>query len=113
MRILFDQGTPVGIRQSLSTHNVSTAYELGWNTLLNGELLRVAEEARFDVLVTTDKNLVYQQNIAGRTIAIVVLGQARWALIRPMLKEISEAIDCAKAGSYTFIPRPPDPSHRR
>jgi hypothetical protein len=60
MRILFDQGTPVGIRDSLQGHTVKTAHEQGWSTLLNGELLAAAEGAGFDVLVTTDKNLVYQ-----------------------------------------------------
>jgi hypothetical protein len=55
MLILFDQGTPVGIRNSLPGHDVKTARQQGWSTLLNGELLRVAEEAGFDVLLTTDK----------------------------------------------------------
>lgn len=110
MRILFDQGTPVGIRDSLLAHHVSTAYQLGWSTLSNGALLRAAEEAGFDVLLTTDKNLVYQQNIASRKIAIVVLGQARWNLIRPMFKEIRAKIDSAKPGSYTFIPVPQAPA---
>jgi hypothetical protein len=110
MRILFDQGTPIGIQDSLGSHTVSTAYKLGWNTLSNGELLRVAEEAHFDVFLTTDKNLVYQQNIASRKIAIVVLGQARWSMIRPMLKEISTSIDRAKPGSYTFIGIPHNPT---
>ena len=73
MRILFDQGTPVPLRQSLSAHSVSTAYELGWATLKNGELLSSAEERGFEVLITTDTNLRYQQNLAVRRIAVVVL----------------------------------------
>jgi hypothetical protein len=77
MLVLFDQGTPVGIRDSLPTHTVRTAHEQGWSTLLNGDLLRVAEQAGFDVLLTTDKNLVYQQNLSEREIAIVVLGRNR------------------------------------
>ena len=81
MLILFDQGTPVGIRDSLHGHVVKTAQEQGWNRLLNGELLREAEEAGFDVLLTTDKNLIYQQNLTERKIAIVVLGRSRWSLI--------------------------------
>jgi len=63
MLVLFDQGTPVPIADSLLRHTVKTARQLGWHTLTNGELLRAAEEAGFDVLVTTDKNLVYQQNL--------------------------------------------------
>jgi hypothetical protein len=91
MRILFDQGTPVGIRDSLLAHDVSTAYQMGWSTLSNGELLRSSEMAGFDVLLTTDKNLVYQQNIKDRKIAIVILGHARWSAIRAILGKITEA----------------------
>ena len=103
MRVLFDQGTPVGIRKFLIGHIVNTAYERGWSTLLNGELLRVAEEAGFEVLLTTDKNLVYQQNLSERKIAIVALGKSRWSLIEPVLSRIAAAIDAAKAGSYTLV----------
>jgi hypothetical protein len=85
MRVLFDQGTPVGIRKFLTEHIVKTAYEQGWSAFLNGELLRVVEEAGFEVLLTTDKNLVYQQNLSERKIAIVVLGKSRWNLIKPAL----------------------------
>jgi hypothetical protein len=66
MLILFDQATPVGIRHSLPGHIVKTAYEQGWSTLLNGELLRAAEEAGFELLLTPDKNIVYQQNLSGQ-----------------------------------------------
>ena len=74
MRVLFDQGTPVPLRRFLPQHEVTTAYEQDWSTLQNGELLAPAELAGFQVLVTTDTNLRYQQNLAARTIAIVVLG---------------------------------------
>ncbi len=74
MRILFDHGTPRGIARSLAGHLVREARAQGWDTLTNGELLNAAEEAGFDLLVTTDQNLRYQQNLAGRKIAIVVLG---------------------------------------
>lgn len=103
MLILFDQGTPVGIRDSLSGHVVKTAREQGWSTLLNGDLLRVAEEAGFDVLLTTDKNLAYQQNLAQRKIAIVALGRNRWSLIQPVLERIASAVNAATPGSYTLI----------
>ncbi len=64
MRILFDQGTPVLLRQTLTAHKVSTAFEMGWAKLENGDLLRAAE-GQFDVFITTDQNLRYQQNLAG------------------------------------------------
>jgi len=72
VRILFDQGTPVPLRKYLGSHQVVTAFELGWGALKNGELLAQAEEARFEVFVTTDQKLKYQQSLKGRTIAIIM-----------------------------------------
>lgn len=71
--------------------------------LLNGELLREAEAAGFEVLVTTDKNLIHQQNLSNRRIAIVVLGQARWNSIKPMLGVIADKIEGSKPGAIIFI----------
>jgi hypothetical protein len=103
MLILFDQGTPVGIRDSLPGHVIKTARQQGWSTLLNGELLRAAEEAGFDVLLTTDKNLAHQQNLSNRKIAIVALGRSRWSFIQPMLPQIASAVSAARPGSYTLV----------
>jgi len=103
MQILFDQGTPVGIKECLQGHTAVTAWELGWSTLLNGQLLNAAETAGFDVLLTTDKNLQYQQNLTGRKIAIVILGQARWALIRTRLDAVREAIEKAQPGTFSVV----------
>jgi hypothetical protein len=80
MLVLFDQGTPIGIRQCLEEHTVRTATEQGWSTLLNGQLLRAAENG-FDVLLTTDNSLPFQQNLEGRKLAVVVLNKNRWNLI--------------------------------
>jgi len=82
VRILFDQGTPVPLRQSLTRHEVTTVYECGWSRLKNGELLETAEKRGFDVLVTTDSNLKYQQNLTSRRIAIVVLSTPSWPRIQ-------------------------------
>ena len=103
MLILFDQGTPVGIRECLQGHTIRTAYQQGWSTLLNGELLKAAEDAGFDLLLTTDKNLVYQQNLKNRKIAVVALSRNKWSLIQPMLQQISDAVNAAKPGSYTLV----------
>ena len=73
MRVLFDQATPVPIREFLIGHTVRTAAQEHWDTLKNGDLLTAAEQAGFDVFLTTAKNLQHQQNLAGRTIAIVVI----------------------------------------
>src|SRR5260370_22723119 len=77
MLILFDHGTPAPLRSFLKDHTVKKTKDLGWDTLSNGELLRVAEEARFDIFLTTDKNIRHQQNLAARAIAIVGLGNSR------------------------------------
>ncbi len=79
MRILFDHGTPSGIARSLIGHEVTEAIERGWDRISNGELLTMAEAAGFDLLLTTDKNIRYQQNLKGRKIAIVVLGNRHGA----------------------------------
>ena len=103
MRILFDQGTPVPIRRALQGHTVKTAWQEGWDTLANGELLRAAEGAGFDVVVTTDQNLPHQQNMLGRKIAVVVLNKASWRLIKPAIPQIVAAILAAQPGSVTVV----------
>ena len=106
MLILFDQGTPVGIRNALPEHTVRTATEQGWSTLLNGELLRAAEEAGFDVLLTTDTNLPYQQNLQGRKLAVVVIQRNRWRLVRRVLPQIAAAVKAVKPGSWALVEVP-------
>ena len=103
MRVLFDQGTPVPIANFLLGHSVKTARQQGWDTLTNGELLRVAEEAGFDVLLTTNKNLAYQQNLKDGKIAIVVLGRNRWSIVKTVLPRIAIAVDSAAPGSFVVV----------
>ena len=106
MRILFDQGTPVAIRDALQSHTVRTAREEGWSTLSNGELLRAAEEGGFDLLLTTDTNLPHQQNLKGRKLAVVILSRNRWVLIKPRMTEIVAAIHSAMPGTYSVVEIP-------
>jgi hypothetical protein len=106
MLILFDQGTPVPIAKFLLGHLVKTAHQQGWDTLVNGELLRRAEEAGFDVLLTTDKSLVYQQNLKARKIAIVVLGRNRWSIVKLVIPQIVAALNAAAPGSYAIVSVP-------
>jgi hypothetical protein len=100
---LFDQGTPVPLRESLSQHEVSTAYERGWATLENGDLLEAAEQEGFGVFVTTDKNLKHQQNLGGRRIAIVILTSTSWPRIQREIAAVIRAVNGATSGSYTEI----------
>jgi hypothetical protein len=109
MRVLFDQATPVPIRPHLEGHEVRTAAQQGWDTLKNGELLTAAEAAGFDVLLTTDKNIRYQQNLSDRTIAVVVLAQQQWPRLRPHVRLVVEAVNAAEPGSYVEIDLPAEP----
>jgi hypothetical protein len=106
MLILFDQGTPDPLRRFLPEHRVVSAREYGWSTLANGELLRVAEEADCELLLTTDKNLFYQQNLKNRNIAILVLGKTDWRLVQRKIPEIIAAVNAAISGSYALIEIP-------
>ncbi len=99
MRILFDQGVPLPLRQHLSGHQVETVFELGWSRLTNGELFAAAE-GRFDVLVTTDKNLRHQQSLSGRKLAVLVLPTTSWPQLRVRVPEIESALASVKPGEY-------------
>lgn len=103
MKVLFDQGTPVPLRAALAGHVVETANERGWSRLQNGALLRQAEESGFEVFVTTDRNLRYQQNLGGRRLAIVVLPTTSWPRIRNALPAVINAIAAASPGTYLEI----------
>ena len=106
MLILFDHGTPAPLRSFLAGHTVKKTQDLGWDTLNNGDPLRAAEEAAFEVFLTTDKNIRYQQNLAERVIAIVVLGNSRWPLVQHHVDRVVEAISAAKPGTYTEVEIP-------
>jgi hypothetical protein len=106
MLVLFDQGTPVPMRAFLVGHTVETAAQRGWDKLRNGELLEAAEEAGFEVLVTPDKNIRYQQNLAIRRIALVVLGNPQWPILSRHVERVATAVNAAQPGSYTFIEIP-------
>ena len=103
MRVLFDQGTPAPLRTALVEHDVVTAHEKGWSQLQNGDLITAAEQSGFEVFVTTDKNLKYQQNLSGRSIAIVVLLTTRWPRIQSQLPSVVTAINQAQRGSYCEV----------
>jgi predicted nuclease of predicted toxin-antitoxin system len=106
LKILFDQGTPAPLRHALVEHTVGTAFEQGWQTLQNGQLLAAAEAAGFDVLVTTDQNLRYQQNLAQRRLAILVLSTTNWKRIRQHVRLVVDAVAAVTAGQYVELSIP-------
>lgn len=102
MRILFDQGTPVPLRRHLLDHSVCTAFELGWSALSNGDLL-AAGEGKFELLITTDQNLRYQQNLSGRSLAILVLPTTSWPEIQKHVHSVVSSISSTEPGGYTEL----------
>jgi hypothetical protein len=107
MLILFDHGAPRGLARALSDHTVITAKEKGWDRLNNGALLNAAEEETFDLLLTTDQRIRYQQNLTSRKIAIVVLaGSTKWSRVRLHLERIATVVNAATPGSYSEVAIP-------
>ena len=107
MLVLFDNSTPRTLaRYLLEHHTITEVRARGWGRLENGDLLNAAEAAGFEVFLTVDKNLGYQQNLTQREIAIVVLGQGRWSLIKPHVAQILAAVDAASPGSFAEIDIP-------
>jgi len=104
MRILFDHGTPSGIARALADHEVTEAIERGWDRISNGELLTRAEG--FGLMLTTDKKIRYQQNLKGRKIVIVVLGNSAWRMVRKHPDRVVTAVNEATPGSYVEVEIP-------
>lgn len=102
MKILFDQGTPAPLRDALPGHEVATAQEMAWSDLGNGELLRAAE-AKFDLLITTDQNLRFQQNLAGKRLAILVLSTTSWPRIRREAAKVVAAVAAIAPGEVVEV----------
>jgi hypothetical protein len=106
MLILFDNGTPAPLRHHLKGHIVIEAIERGWDRLVNGELIAAAEAAGYELLITTDKNMRYQQNLKGRRISFVVIGNQQWPTLRRYVERVLAAVNAATPGSYTEVEIP-------
>src|SRR5580692_9380935 len=106
MLIFFDNGTPRGLARFLAGHAVEEARARGWEELSDGELIDVAEQAGFALLVTTDKNIRYQQNLETRKIALVVLEHSQWPMVKLVAETIVAAVNAAEPGSYVEVSVP-------
>jgi hypothetical protein len=106
MRVLFDHNIPTGTAKALVGHEVTEALQRGWDRISNGELLAKAEAAGFDALLTADKQIRYQQNLQGRKIAIIVVGNPTWRVLRKYLDRVTAAVNAATPGSYTEVDIP-------
>ncbi len=112
-RVLFDVNVPRSISRFLTGHTVVFADQRGWRELTNGDLLSAAEGEDFDVILTADTNLRYQQNLTGRRIAVVVLSTSAWPVIRDNLDPVIRAVDAACPGPYHEVTFPLPPRRRR
>ena len=99
MKILFDTNTPAALAHFLKGHTVIRAAQKGWARLTNGVLLDVAENAGFDVLLTCDQSIQYQQNFTDRNIAVVILSSNHWPSMRPLAAKIATAVDFVQRSS--------------
>ena len=106
MLILFDHSAPAPLRKYLKQHVVVEAVERGWERLSNGALLAAAEAEGFEVFITADKNLRYQQNLAGRKISIIVLKQAQWPVLRLYTDRVITAVEGTEPGTFTEVDIP-------
>lgn len=112
-RVLLDQNAPLGLRQILSGHEVAHTYTLGWHNIANGDLIAAAEAAGFEIMITADQNIRYQQNLANRRLALVVLSTTHWDTIRAKAAAVVEAVETAQPGSYIQIQVGLPPRRRR
>ena len=106
MKILFDNGTPRGLARFLTGHSVEEARAHGWEELENGELIEAAEQAGFELIVTTDKNIRYQQNLKSRKIALVVPEHSQWPMVKLVAESIVAVVNAATSGSYVEVDVP-------
>ena len=103
MKILFDASTPAPLARFLRGHEVVRADELGWQGLENGVLLDAAEQAGFDLLLTCDQNVRYQQNFASRKLALVILSSNHWPTLRRIAARIATAVDFVQTGQIVAV----------
>lgn len=105
MKILFDECTPAIVKKRLPHRDIQTVQEMGWSGVKNGDLLKAAEEL-FDVFITTDKNLRYQQNLAQRELAILQLPTNQAPVVETPMPTIDAALDNIRVGQFVEIPLP-------
>ncbi len=103
LKILFDHNTPGPLRHYLHLHDVDTANEKGWAGVSNGDLIRLATEQGYDILITADQNIRHQQNTSQSAIGIVVLLSNRWPLVRNHTDAIIQAVRTVGPGEAVTV----------
>lgn len=103
MKLLLDECTPHVLKRLLTGFEIRTVQDLGWAGITNGKLLRLAE-GHFDVLITSDQNLKYQQNLSGRQLAIVQLPTNEVPIVVKLAPAVQTALETIEAGDFVEIP---------
>ena len=103
MKVLLDENIPHDLRTLLAHHDTFTVAYMGWGGLIIGRLLDSAEGAGFVVLITGDKTLEYEQNLAHRGIALVALSAVNWPVIEPHVGKVIYAVDSAQPGTIIHV----------
>lgn len=112
-RLLLDESVPAGLKRLLTSFEVKTAHEMGWAGIANGRLLFLAEQSGFDIMVTSDTNIRFQNQLAGRRIALVVASTNHWDTIRANPADLVAACDGVAQGTYIVVQFPKPPRRRR
>ena len=112
-RVLLDENVPALLRTLIGGHDVRPVHAMGWAGLANGALIAIAEASGFDVLITADRNIRYQQNLTSRKIALIVLTTNVWMVIKAHPARIQNAIDAIQTGDYVTVSFPRAPLRRR
>lgn len=105
MKILFDHSVPRPLRREMPQHEIKTTREMRWEGLKNGKLLEQAQASGFEVFLTVDQNLRYQQNLTGRSIAMIILiaGGITVDDLRPLIPNVEKALAAALPGQFIEV----------
>lgn len=101
-RILLDENVPIGLTRRLG-EDARHVLQLGWSRVSNGLLLTSAEQAGFEILITADSNLRFQQNLLGRRLGVIVLSTNNWAQVRRSIDPIIAALDAIQIGEVILV----------
>ena len=108
MKVHFDENTPRPLKKYLLNHTILTTQEMGWAHIENGELLDLAESAEFDALLTTDKNIPYQQKMEGRNLALIILRAVnnRVETLAPLIPQVETILLSLQSGQVYRVETP-------
>ena len=103
MKIFLDEDVPHKLVPFLTGHEIQTVVTMEWGGIQNGALLALIERERFQVFLTGDKNMANQQQLTGRSFAVLIMSAINWPVVRPHIEKIAAAIAKAEPGTFTLV----------